>query len=84
MHPLAELGPLDAQVETVRGKQRTMRSTLDAIKSLDYLRTFAVDTFDRAMLLMARKSDADNEAVPPWLRRLSSRSVNRFFVGGAR
>lgn len=62
MHPLAELGPLDAQVEIIHSGTRRHASTLDALKSIEYLRTYSVDTFDRLMLLMNRRSDADNQA----------------------
>ncbi|WP_375742701.1 hypothetical protein NR800_27995 [Corallococcus interemptor] len=56
MHPLAELGPLDAQVETHRHDQMRLMSTLDAVKANDYLRLYAVDTFDKLMELITRRS----------------------------
>jgi hypothetical protein len=56
MHPLAELGPLDAQVETQRNGQTLMISTLDAVRANDYLRTYAVDTFDKLMHLINQRA----------------------------
>lgn len=58
MHPLAELGPLDAQVETHRHDQVRAMSTLDAVRANDYLRVYAVDTFDKLMQLILQRSPA--------------------------
>lgn len=45
MHPMAELGPIDTQTVVVRDDTKRSLSTLDALKSLEYLRRYAVDSF---------------------------------------
>lgn len=52
MHPLAELGPIDTQTRFVRDGVSRRSSTLDALRSLEYLRQYAVDSFFRAANLM--------------------------------
>ncbi len=45
MHPMAELGPIDTQTAVVRDDTIRQLSTLDALKSLEYLREYAVSSF---------------------------------------
>jgi hypothetical protein len=45
MHPLAELGPIDTQTFVVRDGARRMLSTLDTLRSLEYLREYAINTY---------------------------------------
>lgn len=79
MHPLAELGPLDAQVSVTRRRRRFNASTLDALKSVEYLRTYSVDTFDRLMQLLLRRSDADYEACAAMASGLVAAMVEPIF-----
>ncbi|MBZ4417664.1 hypothetical protein [Myxococcus sp. RHSTA-1-4] len=56
MHPQAELGPLDAQVTIMRKGHRKQMSTLDALKSLEYIRMYTADSFDLLTDLILRRS----------------------------
>jgi ATP-dependent protease ClpP protease subunit len=56
MHPLAELGPLDAQVMVAQGEVPRYRSTLDAMKANEYLRKYAIDTFDVMVSLITQRT----------------------------
>ncbi|MFP2960512.1 SDH family Clp fold serine proteinase [Myxococcus sp. 1LA] len=47
MHPLAELGPIDTQTDVLRAGKRMMRSTLDVMRSIEYLREFAMNSYVR-------------------------------------
>lgn len=52
MHPMAELGPIDTQVTVVRDGTKVSRSTLDGLKSLEYLREFAVTQYVRTLWML--------------------------------
>ncbi|MBZ4402472.1 hypothetical protein [Myxococcus sp. AS-1-15] len=45
MHPMAELGPIDTQIDIVRDDVVKTLSTLDALKSLEYLSEYAITNF---------------------------------------
>jgi hypothetical protein len=42
---MAELGPIDTQTEVVRDDKTRLLSTLDALRSLEYLREYATSSF---------------------------------------
>lgn len=52
MHPMAELGPIDTQISVVRNGAQAQRSTLDGLKSLEYLREYGIETFARTVWLL--------------------------------
>lgn len=54
----AELGPLDAQIPDPRNPKDLM-SALDAFKSLDYLRQYALDTLDLSVRTIMTKGDLE-------------------------
>lgn len=58
MHPMAELGPIDTQVEIVRTGKVMSRSTLDVMRSLEYLREFAMNSFVRIANFMSFMSSS--------------------------
>jgi hypothetical protein len=62
MHPLAELGPLDAQLRVRRRRGRHVASALDAVKSIEYLRLYASDTHQKLIKLILNNTSVDEEA----------------------
>jgi ATP-dependent protease ClpP protease subunit len=62
MHPMAELGPIDTQAQYVFEGVVKQDSTLNAIKSLEYLKEYAVDTFDRVSQMLTFQGFAPNHA----------------------
>jgi hypothetical protein len=52
MSPFAELGPLDTQIRDPRNPTERM-SALDCYKSVDYVRTFGLETFKQTLWCLA-------------------------------
>jgi hypothetical protein len=55
MHKNAELGPLDPQIKDPKGRRYI--SALDRSKSIDYLRSHAIETFDIMTQLILSRTD---------------------------
>jgi Serine dehydrogenase proteinase len=58
MGPDAELGPLDAQLSDPKGSVKPL-SALNAFKSLEYLREFALEAFDLVVRTLLDSADMD-------------------------
>lgn len=59
--PKAELGPLDAQVPDPRDTRNTI-SALDSFKSLEFLRTYAIETMDITVRFLLERGLTIDEA----------------------